>query len=221
MLRFCERLLSPAVLFGLILLAITLMHSHGQPASSERRDSAAGNWVIGSNIQCKLLPAIPTDDDLLRLNHPEKIGALLLANTNVSDRGLAIIAHTRRLNMLDISNTRAGSQTLARLQNVRQLDGLFLTNLAIGDDDVVHLRELPITGLTLAGTQVTDAGMLHLACLTQLQHLDISDTKISDKSVPTLIAYAHLVNLSVGNTQISSEGLAAIRAARPDVSVKH
>jgi Leucine-rich repeat (LRR) protein len=72
-----------------------------------------------------------------------------------------------------------------------------------------------LTFLALGGTQVSDAGLEHLARLTSLTTLDLRDTKVSDAGLKDLLKLQGLVTLGVENTRISASGFATLKAALP------
>ena len=66
---------------------------------------------------------------------------------------------------------------------------LFLSRTQITDAGLAHLANLTnLRGLTLSNTQITDAGLVHLSNLTNLQVLYLSDTQITPGAKATLRA---------------------------------
>ena len=79
----------------------------------------------------------------------------------------------------------------------------------ITDADLVHLksisnlRELRFT----KESQITDAGLVQIAGLTELSYLSLHGTKVTDDGLRYLIRLAKLQILSLSNTGISDAGL--------------
>lgn len=62
-----------------------------------------------------------------------------------------------------------------------------LTGTLITDAGLVHLKEMPnLQELNLDGTKVTDAGLVHLNGLTKLTYLYLDDTQITDAGAADL-----------------------------------
>ena len=58
---------------------------------------------------------------------------------------------------------------------------------SITDAGLVHLKGLPnLQNLSLFGTKVTDAGLVHLKGLMELQELNLGDAKVTDAGVADL-----------------------------------
>ncbi|MDW8038002.1 MAG: protein kinase, partial [Thermoguttaceae bacterium] len=62
-------------------------------------------------------------------------------------------------------------------------------------------------GLDLSWTQITDAGLVHLAKLTNLQSLDLSETKITDAGLVHLAKLTNLQDLNLSWPKITDAGL--------------
>ena len=63
---------------------------------------------------------------------------------------------------------------------------------SITDAGLVHLKGLPnLQNLSLFGTKVTDAGLVHLKALTELQELNLRDAGVADlqKALPNCTIY--------------------------------
>ena len=70
-----------------------------------------------------------------------------------------------------------------------------------------------VTWLSLSGTDITDAGLVHLTAMTQLQTLYLNDTRITDAG---LLPLATLPYLSMGqpSAAMTPTGMATFRAAQ-------
>ncbi len=61
--------------------------------------------------------------------------------------------------------------------------------------------------LVVCNYEKTDAGLAHLAGLTQLYDLNLDKTQITDAGLVHLVGLTHLQGLCLGNTQITDAGL--------------
>ena len=95
-----------------------------------------------------------------------------------------------------------------------------LSGTQITDAGLVHLKGLTsLTALILNDTQITDEGLAHLNGLTRLTALDLHDTQITDAGLVHLKGLTSLTRLDLYGTQITDAGLAEIRAALPKCNV--
>lgn len=74
--------------------------------------------------------------------------------------------------------------------------------------------ELQIVELQLAGTKITDAGLVSLKSLTRLEHLDLSQTQITDAGLSSLAGLDNLEVLNLDNTAITDRGLVTLRSLK-------
>jgi internalin A len=74
---------------------------------------------------------------------------------------------------------------------------------------VGHLGGLEI--LSLSGSRVSDAGLVHLSGLTQLKRLVLDDTRITDAGLAHLEGLYQLETLTLARTAITDAGLAHLK----------
>jgi hypothetical protein len=83
----------------------------------------------------------------------------------------------------------------------------------IKDDHLLYLSGLPLlNSLYLANSDVTDAGLVEVAKLTELWELDISTTRVGSAGVRHLQALEHLRELHLRGTYTDDTGLEALRS---------
>jgi hypothetical protein len=82
-----------------------------------------------------------------------------------------------------------------------------------GDAALVHLKPLSdeVEKLDLAGTQVTDAGLVHLKDLTALGALSLSGTQAADSSLVHVKGLTTLRVLSLSGTRVTDAGLIRLK----------
>jgi hypothetical protein len=89
-----------------------------------------------------------------------------------------------------------------------ELVELALQGTQVTDAGLVHLQLLPkLRKIRLAKTAITDAGMKNLAKCETLVDIDVSQTKIGDSSVGELRALPRLRNLNLYLTHVTDLGL--------------
>lgn len=104
----------------------------------------------------------------------------------------------------------AGEGPLPWLDVVRAVD---LNWKSVTDEDLgslaLHLREFPhLDSLSLAGTEITDAGMPALSELNQpLRCLDLSATRVGDAGIKSLRRLGTIEDLDLSGTGVTDAGL--------------
>ncbi len=73
--------------------------------------------------------------------------------------------------------------------------------------------------LALNGTQITDAGLVHLQNLIALEELHLSWTEIIDVGLVYLHKLKNLRSLDLDYTKVSDAGIAAVKQALPDCRI--
>jgi len=90
--------------------------------------------------------------------------------------------------------------------------GVSLANTQVTDAGLEHVERFPrLQTLVLCGTQVTDAGLEHLRGLTQLDWLDLHSTLLTDAGLEQLRGLTHLRYLHLAKTQVTDAGVVHLR----------
>lgn len=90
----------------------------------------------------------------------------------------------------------------------------------ISDAGLVHLKGLTnIQMLDLQDTKISDAGLVHLEGLTKLDWLWLSDTKVTDAGLVHLKALTKLRFLDLRATKVTAAGVKKLQAALPDCRI--
>jgi hypothetical protein len=111
----------------------------------------------------------------------------------------AVLGHLRESGLVGVD--AAGQFTDAMLQDLALID---------------HLQ-----AVRLAGSQgVTDAGMRHLAKLSNLRHLDLSGTNITDRGLEALSALPELETISLAWTKVTDAGMARLAGCANLIDVR-
>jgi hypothetical protein len=91
---------------------------------------------------------------------------------------------------------------------------------SVDDASIRCLRNAPyLKELSLQGTNISDAGMVHVGHLHNLEYLDIGSTDVSDASVPLLCRLPRLQELSLEGSKVSEAGIAELERAIPALKV--
>ena len=73
--------------------------------------------------------------------------------------------------------------------------------------------------LLVAKTRITDAGLLHIGRLANLQDLDLSLTAVTDIGLTHLKALSTLQSVTVWRTRVTDAGVRALQKALPNCRV--
>ena len=79
----------------------------------------------------------------------------------------------------------------------------------------VFLIRVLFDGLGLWSTQITDAGLMHLKGLTNLEELGLSSTRVTDAGLVHLKGLTKLEKLGLVGTQVTDAGVAELQKALP------
>ena len=94
------------------------------------------------------------------------------------------------------------------LKALPRLETLGISRAKVTDAGLKHLAGLSqVKTLYLFGTSITDSGLEHIQAMTQLEHLGIGETGITDAGLRYLVALKHLRNLDLTKTKITGPGL--------------
>lgn len=103
-----------------------------------------------------------------------------------------------------------------------QIVELNLQDADLDDDDLVNLaRFTELTRLRLSRNSLTDRTVAAFASMPHLERLNLyANPGISDASIDSLAALQSLRRLDIWRTRISEEGMARLRALRPDLELQ-
>lgn len=124
---------------------------------------------------------------------------------------------TRRpVQEIDLHATDADDTVLGCFERIGDLPdtlwGLNLSGTRITDAGLVHVRELTqLQDLWLSHTQITDAGLANIEGMTRLEMLALSHTRITDAGLVYLKGMTELWWLRLSGTPLTDAGLAHLR----------
>ena len=112
---------------------------------------------------------------------------------------------------LDLLGSDVKDKDLEPLVKCRRLRMLNLSETSVGDAGIKHLAPLSnLEELWLRGTNVTDDSLAIIGQLKHLRALSLAETTISDAGVERLRELPQLEILHLGNTQVTDAGLQAL-----------
>ncbi len=79
----------------------------------------------------------------------------------------------------------------------------------------------PVISVDLSETKVTDAELVHLKELTELQTLDLALTKVTDAGLVYLKGLTKLQTLDLNRTKVTDAGVKKLQAALPKCKITH
>ena len=123
-----------------------------------------------------------------------------------------------------IDPVKAPEKLGAKIKRNEQGDvvGVYLQNTPITDAGLVHLAGLTnLQTLSLRDTPVTDAGLVHLAGLTNLEHLNLDNTQITDAGLVHLAGLTNLEVLQLIGTQVTDGGVAELQKSLLNCRISH
>jgi hypothetical protein len=159
----------------------------------------------------------------LATNYGDRIGALQLFNTGVTDDGLKHLKEFRSLGTLSlasptpigINGKRVISITDAGMANldVKNVVNLNLDGLPITDAGLKSLPDLPsLRSLQLTGTQIEGPGLSRIAAFRNLELLLLNGGAVTDEGLRHLAGAKSLVTLSLDGMPFSAAGLKPVVA---------
>ena len=201
--------------------AITIARFTGLRAL--RLNGKNGQTTIGDDgvkalAACKALKVLALDDlfvgtdALAALTGLTDLEELYLAGTIVDDASCKLIAGFSKLKKLRLARNQVSDTALQTLSVCTSLEELDLSeDSLITDAGMAHLAKLTqLKKLNLWRDQISDDGALMLAPLTKLEWLNLDNTKLSNAGLPVLRKMTALTFLHLGSTQITAAGAPAL-----------
>jgi len=159
---------------------------------------------------------------------------------NVNDAGMAHLANLRKLRELDLAEQAVTDAGLRHLANLTELESLSLRETKgvtgsglvalAGAKNLVKLDLHDCTGITDAGLvgltklmqvrdlelppQTTDAGLVHVAGLTELRSLFLMDTKVTDAGLARLVPLQQLSGLYLYGVPLTDSAVPHLQALK-------
>jgi hypothetical protein len=139
---------------------------------------------------------------------------LILGDTRIEDRDLAVVARLPKLINLQIGARGITEAGLARLAESRSLTCLGLTDTSIADLRPLSPRLHAISTLWLENSHLTDAGIEPLPKGIRLTDLTISGSRMTDAGLDHLASLNSLWRLRLDRSAITDAGLARLKSLK-------
>jgi len=181
-------------------------------------ESSTGIHRLGYDADGKLTSiflssAIANDDNIRALSAVSEVTCIRVSGSwsGISAEALGELRHLKHLERLELryANRRVTMDFGMALARITSLRTLTITGSEMDLAAANFLCALPnLTTLQLKSTRdLTDANVVALAQLAQLEELDLSYTGISNASLDVLATLPHLKRLSVFGTKVTEEGV--------------
>ena len=97
---------------------------------------------------------------------------------------------------------------------------VYLHSTPVTDADLVHIAQLKqVQNIFLAKTQITDAGLEHLRDAHGLKTLGLNATAVTDGGLIHLTGLTRLKTLNLQDTKVTAAGAAALKRKLPGVTI--
>src|SRR5262245_27772972 len=158
-----------------------------------------------------------SDNDLIQLKAFPKLRELHILNKpKVTDEGLAHLSGLEHLEVLCVNYTKVSAAGAVKFVKDRtRLRHLELSGVPLGDDDLAALKKLTeLRTLHVRGTLITDKGAAHLKPFSKLQNLNLStrDERITDAALLFVSELSDLEYLDLDRTAITDAGLMHLKS---------
>ena len=157
---------------------------------------------------CDAEDSIP-DNLVSRISHLKNLMTIGLNNCDVTDTGVKGIHDMPKLQSVDLGHSLVTAKSLPVFSKLSGLRSLALDGLDMSGGDFNQIARLPkLSLLRLHGTQVRDSQIAALKVAKGLTVLDLSaNPGITDASLVTVAALPELNYLDVSNTSVSVPAL--------------
>lgn len=138
--------------------------------------------------------------------------------------GLLVLPLSKEQNQLEVSAVNArnfnDAQVALLLKISNQLVWLKLGDTQVTDAALIQIAKLKnLQKLHLEQTKVTDAGLKQLKGLTNLEYLNLYGTAVTDAGLADLAELKNLKTVYLWQTKVTEAGIANLKQAHPDLEV--
>ena len=163
-----------------------------------------------------------TDADLRFIRRLRSLRELNLVGVKMSDFGFTQLSALTSLEILDIYEMEIGDAGMEQIGNLTSISELHIGKSNLTDKGLAEIGRLhSLRKLVIWETpHISDAGLMHLQSLTQLEYLDLRSTPISDRGLVHLQSIRSLKRLLLQGIQITPNGVASLKAALPNTQVE-
>jgi len=170
---------------------------------------------------------LATDDALRAVRGLKEIEKIYLWDAQVTDAGVECLRGMPKLRYLHLSNSKITDRSLETLGNIPSLEGLSMQFNHFTDRGLSHLAGLKkLTSLWVCSPnkdespeRISDAGLVHLKGLTNLEDLGIQNTLVTDAGLEHLKGLSRLKTIFLQGSRVTQAGVDKFMTAMPGVRV--
>jgi Leucine-rich repeat (LRR) protein len=154
-----------------------------------------------------------TDEGLPPFSAMTRLRVLSLWCHRITGSCLEPLRGSRSLEELEFSGSPISTAGFENIGAITNLKSLYFNQVDVSDRHLSDLRHLTgLTRLTLDNnrSKITDAGLVHLSGMTQLEWLDLTGCKIAGRGLASLKNMTQLKRLCLGWTGVDDPGLEVI-----------
>ena len=182
--------------------------------SGKNGKTTIGDDGLKSLAACKSLKVLALDDlwistaGLANLRGLVELEELYLAGTVIDDDSAKFLVAYPKLKKIRLARTQISDAALEILSARTSLEEIDLSeNSLITNAGMAHLAKLTnLKKLNLWRVQISDDGALLLAALTKMDWLNLDNSKLGDGGLPLLLNMKALTFLHIGSTQVTEAG---------------
>ena len=166
----------------------------------------------------KALVRIADSVSQMRDRHTEQLRRMREANgaRDLFDPALTPAQYDKQAEAVAEIKRLGGRVTFDIGSRDKEVQGVDLARKKITDAEMVHLEALPqLQFLNLTNTNVGDVGLEHIRGSVSLQSLQLGNTKVSDAGVKHIEKLTGLRVLDLHGTQVTDEGMRELQQALP------
>jgi hypothetical protein len=220
-----RQIIRRGVIAGLVVAIVGLLAAIAVPAFYQLRES----WLLeasGFSVMWNIDEDNWMSGGVTTVNYRQR-SSWLSGSRDLDLKILPRLLNVDTVSLAECDVTVQGLDSLRGLKHLKVLSLLRLNHLRHGSS-VTGLSDaclIPIQGLsqlqdlTLAGNRITDNGLALIAGLHELQSLDLTATDVTDAGLVHLQSLKKLKNRSLGGTLATPQGARALQSALPGLEV--
>lgn len=166
------------------------------------------------------LPSRTTDKEIAYIAPLGSLRKLHFDATNVSRTGLLRLPEMKSVELVSLHEVNTKNDVLEGLVRFPNLRLLHIAGSRLTDDGLVHLsRHQKLSHLYLNGTRVGDRGVEELRKIPNLEYVSLFATPCTDACVESLALIPKLKHVSVGQSKITADGIRRLQSLAPNLGV--
>jgi len=139
-----------------------------------------------------------------------RLRELSLNSANINDEVSKLLVNCPELESLELMDNGISDQVVAPLAHAGKLDYLNLSNTRVAGTTLDRLRNCPLRGLILRGSEIDDAGAARIAQLHSLEYIDIAYTNVTAVGLARIATLPKLYRLDASYVDLDPAVVAGI-----------